>query len=620
MADKKAKRRDQRSAVSLEKSAEARWNVLHETSGHVVLDREKFFNADKGWDREALFQAQQKYAGKDVIFKDRAGQQLYLEGRIFEDPSGGLNKEGLARRTELSKFGKGISFYRAPTHSTIASPASTEKTVPLMERPGVNKLRVTKVKTSDDVLQRERRKEMGLAEESARQQRLHAAAQGERAIAKLQLSGIGRNLTKDLQLKKDVRTRTEKAAWNKREAAIAKRKKIVVKRMPVRQKPGTMYNKRYPLAPYQYIGSSKIVRSTSYARINQRNKALQKRAIRRNQTQIKNVIATQTKLAQKQIIRDRSFEKRVERSRQFFAQMERNRKATRAAQARAFAAKIRGYADFGKTPTRMIANRMNAHALYATLPKSLRPSTAGKRTAMASFSRQEKYPSRNLGSAASFAASAIGNQTLIETPGRLMRGSGRGTLFTTTETVGPNRFTKGGDGGVFFRIDAEQLISNLVQKYPAAIRAAVIGASDLIGRKMLDIVEPYVPKDTGHLYMSGQTNVAQTAGGLVDMEGGEAYPSDQMYGVSISYNTAYAQLVYFDETKAHGAAYNAKHGGGEKDERETYRWIEVAFAKEKGALTGLLNEYSSIINTALNAAGISSTRSSGKQFDFQFPR
>ena len=616
MADKKAKRRDQRSAVSLEKSAEARWNVLHETSWHVVLDRGKFFNVDKGWDREALFQAQQKYSGKDVIFKDRAGQQLYLEGRIFEDPAGGLNKEGLARRTELSKFGKGISFYRAPTHSTIASPASTEKTVPLMERPGANKLRVVKVKTSDNVLQRERRKEMGLAEESTRQQRLHAAAQGERAIAKLQLSGIGRNLTKDLQLKKDVRTRTEKAAWNKREAAIAKRKKIVVKRMPVRQKPGTMYNKRYPLAPYQYIGSSKIVRSTSYARIAHQNAKGARQTVRR----LKNEMRALGKFHAKQLARDRAFKIRVERSRQFFAQMEKKRKATRAAQARTFAAKIRGYADFGKTPTRMIANRMNAHALYATLPKSLRPSTAGKRTAMASFSRQEKYPSRNLGSGAAFAASAVGNQTLIETPGRLMRGSGRGTLFTTTETVGPNRFTKGGEGGVFFRIDAEQLISNLVQKYPAAIRAAVIGASDLIGRKMLDIVEPYVPKDTGQLYMSGQTNVAQTAGGLVDMEGGEAYPSDQMYGVSISYNTAYAQLVYFDKTKAHGAAYNAKHGGGEKDERETYRWVEVALAKEKGALTGLLNEYSSIINTALNAAGISSTRSSGKQFDFQFPR
>ena len=69
MADKKAKRRDQRSAASLDKPAEARWNVLHETAEHVVLDRGKFFSDDKGWDREALFQAQQKYSGTFLLHR-----------------------------------------------------------------------------------------------------------------------------------------------------------------------------------------------------------------------------------------------------------------------------------------------------------------------------------------------------------------------------------------------------------------------------------------------------------------------------------------------------------------------------------------------------------------------
>jgi len=491
-----------------------------------------------------------------------------------------------------------------------------EKVIPLMERPGMDKLRVVTVKTSDKTLQQERRKELGLAEESSRIQKLREKEQVARELAKLRASGLGSNLTKDLQLKKDVRTKIEKNGWKKSQAAIAKRKKVVVRRMSVRQEPGTEYNKRRPLGAYQYVDRNKIVRSTSYSRLSYRNNKEQRQTIKR----LKNEMKAMGKFREKQIVRGLAFKKRTARSRQFFAQSEKSRIAFRAKQASNFAAKIRGFSDFGKVPTKMLAARLTAHSLYATLPKNLRPGTAGKRAGMASFSREEKYPVRNLGAAAPFAASAIGNQTLSSVSGALQRGSRRGSLFTTSETVGPNRFTKGGAGGIFFRIDTEQVLANLVQKYPAAIRAAVIGAADMIGRKMLDIVEPYVPKDTGRLYMSGETNVEQTAGDFVDLAGGEAYPSDQMYGVSISYNTAYAKLVYFDETKRHGAAYNAEYGTGKKDDRETYRWIEVAFAKEKGALNGLLNDYGTAITAAMNSAGISSTRSGGKQFDFRFPR
>ena len=91
------------------------------------------------------------------------------------------------------------------------------------------------------------------------------------------------------------------------------------------------------------------------------------------------------------------------------------------------------------------------------------------------------------------------------------------------------------------------------------------------------------------------------AGGLVDIDGAEPYPSSQMFGVSITYNTPYAEDVYFDPNKAHGAEYNRKHNTSEKGEKEQYRWIEAAFREEGAAVNGLMGEYAQIITAAFDS-------------------
>ena len=54
---------------------------------------------------------------------------------------------------------------------------------------------------------------------------------------------------------------------------------------------------------------------------------------------------------------------------------------------------------------------------------------------------------------------------------------------------------------------------------------------------------------------------------------------------------------------AHGSAYNEKHNVVEKGEKETARWIEVAFEKEVTQLRALLDIYAKHVTSAMNRAG-----------------
>ena len=147
-----------------------------------------------------------------------------------------------------------------------------------------------------------------------------------------------------------------------------------------------------------------------------------------------------------------------------------------------------------------------------------------------------------------------------------------------------------GGGGLAIRVDATDVIENLTVTFPRNIRTAIAAASDTIGRKLLDIVEPYVPKDTGALYSSGRTEASGGASfGQLTASGTESF------GVTISYNTPYAETVYFNENNAHGTDYNAKYGTSEKGPKETARWVEKAFENEKGALNGLMREFGQLV-------------------------
>ena len=185
---------------------------------------------------------------------------------------------------------------------------------------------------------------------------------------------------------------------------------------------------------------------------------------------------------------------------------------------------------------------------------------------------------------------------------------GKGSMYAVSQTVDAPKPVVGGRGVLFamgmpMKIDFDTLVvmTNLTLKYPQAIKKAIVNASGTVGRKLLDIVEPYVPKDTGLLYSSATTNVDQTSGGMIDMIDNTAFPDTERYGVSISYNAPYAEIVYFG-SHAHGEEYNRKHGVMEKDSRETARWIEVAFEAQQITLNSLLDIYARHVTAGLNVA------------------
>ncbi len=185
---------------------------------------------------------------------------------------------------------------------------------------------------------------------------------------------------------------------------------------------------------------------------------------------------------------------------------------------------------------------------------------------------------------------------------------GKGSMYAVSQTVAAPKPIAGGRGILFsmgmpmkINFDTLVVMTNLTLKYPQAIKKAIVNASGTVGRKLLDIVEPYVPKADGLLYSSATTNVDQTSGGMIDMVDNIAFPDTERYGVSISYNAPYAEIVYFG-SHAHGEEYNRKHGVMEKDSRETARWIEVAFEAQQITLNSLLDIYARHVTAGLNIA------------------
>ena len=227
----------------------------------------------------------------------------------------------------------------------------------------------------------------------------------------------------------------------------------------------------------------------------------------------------------------------------------------------------------------------------------------GLKRALRSLPHSQRYPAVGHSSATPMpppvSMAAVSGKLSLTAPRDGNRSRVAGTKVLATQQTVPGR---GGSGtGVFFRINAEAVLANLTQRYPQAMAVAAKTASSVIGRKLLDIVEPYVPKDTGLMYTTARDVSGQTADGLVDIDGAEPYPSSQMFGVSITYNTPYAEDVYFDPNKAHGAEYNRKHNTSEKGEKEQYRWIEAAFREEGAAVNGLMGEYAQIITAAFDS-------------------
>lgn len=560
MAEKRVRARHNQKAEKLEKTVLPRWNVLSESPGAVVLDRKNFTDKAGGWDKRALYSARLEYAGKDIAFRDAGQPHLYLDKSKFADiDTGGFTAAGRQKVQSLAEKGFKTSFYDMPT--TDPSSRRYEPTPTPARLDKVDAKKVVKVNTAAD-----------------KAARLKAIA-----IAKAAKEGAALTGTLKQIVGSNVK-RLEKEAKKFRKAEERERKKAAA----AVKKAGPTYKEKM-LERSRMIGASKDATKDLLAR---RRKFLQE-------------TARATKAADT-LRRDRIH-------RRAYASAKHAQKAARTAAK--VTGRIKRLSGFSKAPLKFA---LKGTKLAGRLP--------GKMAAMKGLTRDQKYPAMRYAGPKPLASpvslrGVSGRQTLGPAARGGLEGVSRvaGTsLFSTAKTLSAQRF--GGPGqGIMFRIDAEETIAMLMQKYPAALQKAALLASDRIGRKLLDIVEPYVPKETGLLYSTAKTGIAQTSGGLVDMEGGEAYPSGQMFGVSISYNAPYAEVVYFNENAAHGEEYNRKHGTSEKGEKETARWIEVAFEKEKAATDSLMAEYAMAITSAMDVAGrraVSFKGASGKAVAF----
>lgn len=588
MAEKKAKSRQKAQPDARQTPVEPRWKLMHQSDSHVVINRADVLDKNGVWDKQALWDAKEAFPGKDIVFSDEKTSQLFVDRKRFEAKQGGKKLAD----AKLKRFGKALSFYESPSERPERpAPAVVEK--PKTRLGDLKDIKVTKIWSNTKKINQELAAQQLPTSKGDVEDQLRRHKKPEEGLT-----------AKD---RKNVEVATRKSR-----EAVVREKKAKQPAVPkpkvvsLRAKHGSKWDGKKFLSKNQYISRTNTVRSESAIKMKARlaaGKARAKRLRDKGLSWLAKSKARSAKLAASAVGRQ--------------ARDEINSKAQKVRlsneRASTFASRLRNQPGFGKTPVKLLMKNAN-----------LSGQAPGKRAVLSSMSHGEKYPARNLSSAGAFAASARGPQTLSsvkrpyvgslgeEVGGKRLRVAAQGgSMFATSRTVMTEKFPAGG-AGILFRIDAEQVIANLVQRYPAALAQAARETSDRIGRKMLDIVEPYVPKDTGLLYSSAETNVSQTAGGLVDMAGGEAYPADQMYGVSISYNAPYAELVYFDESKAHGAEYNQKHGTSEKGEKETARWIEKAFAAEGPALQGLLAEYARSISAAMNAAGIMARGANGR--------
>jgi hypothetical protein len=83
------------------------------------------------------------------------------------------------------------------------------------------------------------------------------------------------------------------------------------------------------------------------------------------------------------------------------------------------------------------------------------------------------------------------------------------------------------------------------------------------------------------LYTTARTKYRSEFTGFISAAQGVAYSDFDMFGVSISYNAPYAEIVYFNMEHAHGSAYNEKHNVVEKGEKENSKMDRSRFWRGK---------------------------------------
>lgn len=581
-----------------------RWKPTWQNEEFAVFERADFVDKKTGgWDNSALYDVRQEHIDKKIVFFEADKLKFHFEKKTFvgknADGAEEIKWDKLNALKKLSKDGRTINMKQVGFYDTPVSDPRKREVIPDLPAPK----RLDKIEATDKV---------------RIVKIVHTAEEKKRINRELAEGYHGVDQPAPAEPKKN---RWEKAEETRARKIKAKRVKQKIKREPresSRNKHGAPYDPTKPLSRNQYVsrfsGRVYYASKSRLAAIKQRErKAAQSElmAMRKEATNAMQTIGNREKIrraieAKREVSRLKSVAKRQRRNAV--------RKSARAVKANFLSEKfvktVRGLSNYGKAPLGFVLQKAR---LTGRQP--------GRARGIKTFSHAEKYPAMRHGSAnplkAPVSMKPVEGILPLAAPRLPSRVAGT-SLFTTEKTLPTEKSSTYGQG-VMFHINAEEVLGNLTSGFPAALKQAAISAADRVGRKLLDIVEPYVPKDTGLLYSTAKTNTDQVAGGMVDLDGGGEYPAGEMFGVSVSYNTPYAEEVYFNEEKRHGKAYNEHYGTSEKDDRETARWIEVAFEKERGAVQGLLAEYAAEITSSLNSVGGKSVgfrTASGKSVNF----
>lgn len=594
----------------------------------TIVDVNAFRNPDGSWKTSELYQAHQKYGANKKYGMELEGEGVvFRPSQVHKTPEGGIKAENAKLLSDWGRAnGKRSDFYSVPTHdpkegnwAQIAKMREgrkqTIKTLVKAQKGGPT--RRVEIKPHPTLPHVKIKEIFDVTGKNPKLVDRVVMGQGNRI---LKSEGEARDYSRGMALEKEIadtkdpntkarlrREREHELIRNRAELAQAKKDlrspkqpkpkeqtKQVVKRRFGEDvvRPYTRYKEGMKLTASQHRASSGIVYNISARRRAQ----MEVNATKRDARARKREAEKERLRGIRMIERTKRHERAVANRRQREKVREPGRR--RARQAAMQAKLVNQIRNMTRFLGRGVPKLQLKGQQWAT----------GRRfgRALKSLPHSERYPTFGHGQPTQMKrpvsmAPVSGKLSLASPRYDGVSGVRGTTVFATAQTLSGR---SGSGSGIFFRIDAEAVITNLIVRYPQAMAAAAETAAKTVGDKLLNIVEPYVPKDTGLMYTTAQTNSAQTSGGLVDIEGAEAYPSSQMFGVSISYNTPYAEDVYFDETKRHGAEYNSYYGTSEKGEKETYRWIEAAFKDSAVSVQGLLGDYARIITSSLNAAGM----------------
>lgn len=422
----------------------------------------------------------------------------------------------------------------------------------------------------------------------------------------------------------EVKRREHKAAakTQKKIDAENRQKQMADKGKTLYRKTKVKYEKGMKLKRYQYVGQKGFIERADIKTATYRRKRWAKDP-NWVQTDLDNLRkARETREKNKSKIKDAADKKKIkDRTKELNNKIKtqkknRDKRRKKAIKNRIKAQKIRNVAAkrqrraFRRDTIRKV--RADLRATPSLAREYLRTSglnAARQGQVWKELSRAEKYPAMRHASRAPFHrdmpkdTGGRGGRMAL-TPQKIPFGSGHniptgamGTMYGTPNAFITDKFPEGGTG-IVLHIDATQMLDNLTRNFPNAVNNAIAMAKPRIGKMLLDIVEPYVPKDTGFMYSTAE----DFTGSPLDLDSSVGGGSS-IYGVSIAYRAPYAEMVYYDESKLHGAAYNAHYGTSEKGELETARWIEVAFQNEASALEGVFEEYGKVIRDTLRKVG-----------------